>query len=91
MVHVRRIVLDVLKPHQPNALEFSHAIAATGADYRVTLTVLEVDENTETLQIVVTGSAIDFDAVQAAISGMGGSIHSIDEVEVHNMTDTPGT
>jgi len=32
MVNVKRIVLDVLKPHQPNALEFSQAIAEAGAD-----------------------------------------------------------
>ena len=82
MVTVKRIILDVLKPHQPNALEFSRAIASVGNDYRVTLTVLEVDENTETLQVVVAGDAIDYEAIQSAISDMGGSIHSIDEVEV---------
>jgi hypothetical protein len=87
MVNVNRVVLDVLKPHQPNALEFARAIAAVGEDYRVTLTVLEVDENTETLQIVVAGAAIDFEAVQTTISGMGGSIHSIDEVEVQSAPD----
>ena len=87
MVAVKKIVLDVLKPHQPNALEFSRAIAEAGADYRVRLTVLEVDENTETLQITVEGDAIDFEAIQSAISGMGGSLHSIDEVEVQSETD----
>ena len=84
MVVVKRIVLDVLKPHQPNALDFSKAIASTGNDLCVRLTVLEIDENTETLQIEVSGSAIDFAAVQSAIGDMGGSLHSIDEVEVHS-------
>ena len=87
MVAVKRIVLDVLKPHQPNALEFSRAIAATGADYRVRLTVIEMDENTETLQMVIEGGAIDFEAVLSGITGMGGSLHSIDEVEVRNEAD----
>jgi len=87
MVCVKRIVLDVLKPHQPNALEFSQAIAKAGNDYRVCLTVLEMDENTETLQIEVEGSAIDFEGIQSTISDMGGSLHSIDEVEVQNETD----
>lgn len=87
MVSVKRIVLDVLKPHQPNALEFSQAIAKTGADYRVRLTVLEVDENTETLQIEIQGTAIDFEAIQTTISSLGGSLHSIDEVEVLSETD----
>jgi uncharacterized protein len=87
MVSVKKVVLDVLKPHQPNALEFSRAIAAVGDDYHVTLTVLEVDENTETLQVVVAGDAIDFEAVQNTINDMGGSIHSIDEVEVQSAAD----
>lgn len=82
MVFVKRLVLDVLKPHRPNALEFSQAIARSGDDYRVCVTVLEVDENTETLKVVVEGDAIDFNAVQSEISGLGGSLHSIDEVEV---------
>ena len=82
MVLVRRLVLDVLKPHQPNVLEFSQALAKAGGDYRVCITVLEVDEQTETLKVVVEGDAIDFDAVQSGISDLGGSLHSIDEVEV---------
>ncbi|MFT4583368.1 MAG: hypothetical protein ACI915_003529 [Gammaproteobacteria bacterium] len=87
---VKKIVLDVLKPHQPNALEFSLAIAAAGADYGVHLTVVEVDENTETLQIVIEASAIDFDAIETAIKDMGGSVNSIDEVEVRNGGDLAG-
>jgi len=87
MVSVKKVVLDVLKPHQPNALEFAQAIAKVGIDYHVHLTVLEVDENTETLQIEIEGSAIDFDAIQASINDLGGSLHSIDEVEVQNEKD----
>ena len=87
MVCVKRIILDVLKPHQPNALEFSQAIARVGVDYRVHLTVLEMDENTETILIEIEGNAIDFEAIESAITDMGGSLHSIDEVEVQNETD----
>ena len=87
MVYVKKIVLDVLKPHQPSALDFSQTIAKVGSDYRVHLIVLEMDENTETIQIEVTGEAIDFEAIQEAIKGLGGSLHSIDEVEVQNEAD----
>jgi hypothetical protein len=87
MVSVKRIVLDVLKPHQPNALDFCRSIAETGGDYRVRLTVSEVDEHTETLAIAIEGSAIDFEAVQSVINSMGGSLHSIDEVEVLSEAD----
>ncbi|MFZ9039440.1 MAG: DUF211 domain-containing protein [Gammaproteobacteria bacterium] len=84
MVFVKKLVLDVLKPHQPNALEFCEAIASAGNDYRVHLTVLEVDEKTETLQITVEGNAIDSATLLAKINDLGGSLHSIDEVEVHS-------
>ena len=87
MVSVKRLVLDVLKPHQPNALEFSCTLAKSGDDYRVGLTVIEVDENTETIKIVIEGSNIDFDAIQSAITNMSGSLHSIDVVEVQSEPD----
>lgn len=87
MVVLKRIVLDVLKPHQPNSLQFSQAIARAGDDYRVRLTVLEMDENTETLQLEVEGCSIDFESVVSAITDMGGSLHSIDQVEVKNEAD----
>jgi len=87
MVLVKRIVLDVLKPHQPNALEFSQALARVGSDYLVHLTVLEMDENTETVELVITGNAINFEDIQSTISDMGGSLHSIDEVEVQSETN----
>lgn len=87
MVLVKRIVLDVLKPHQPNALEFTQAIARVGDDYLVHLTVLEMDKNTETVEVVITGNAINFDDIESTISDMGGSLHSIDEVEVQSETN----
>ena len=87
MVTVKRVMLDVLKPHQPNALEFSQAIARVGNDYHVCLTVLEMDENTETIQLEVEASAVDLHAIETAITSMGGSLHSIDQVEVQNEAD----
>ena len=89
MVLVKRLVLDVLKPHQPNALEFSQAIASADGKSRVQVSVLEVDEHTETLRVVIESEAIDFEAIQASISEMGGSLRSIDEVEVQGH-DTDG-
>ena len=84
MVLVKKVVLDVLKPHQPNALEFSRAIADVGDDYHVCLTVVEMDEKTETLQLEIEGDSVDMDAIESAISSLGASLHSIDQVEVLN-------
>lgn len=87
MVSVKRVVLDVLKPHQPNAVDFSRAIADVGDGYRVCLTVVEIDENTETLQLEIEGDSVDLEAVESTITGMGASLHSIDQVEVLNQSN----
>lgn len=87
MPFVKKVVLDVLRPHLPGALEFSKAIAGVGSDYRVHLTVLAMDEATETTKIEIDGSAIDFEAIQKCIIDMGGSLHSVDEVLVDSDDD----
>ena len=89
MVAVTKVILDVLKPHQPNALEFSRAIAGVGPGYVVSLTVIEVDEKTESLEIELSADAIDFDAVEKIIQDLGGSVHSIDHVEVRSPQEPP--
>lgn len=81
MTQVTRVVLDILKPHHPNVLEFARVLAEQG-DYRVKLKVLEMDDKTETLLVEIDGEAIDFERIQQAISEFGASLHSIDEVEV---------
>ncbi len=84
MVNVKRIMLDVLKPHQPNGLEFTSAIAEQSPGARVKLTVIEVDEQTETVVIIIEGKDLRYNEITEAISNMGGTVHSIDEVEVES-------
>jgi len=88
MVKVQRIVLDVLKPHSPNGLEFSTQLAEKCPGCRFNFKVLEVDEKTETVIIIVESENIPFDDVSGVISTMGASIHSIDEVEVIGVNDS---
>ena len=83
MTKTRRIVLDVLKPHQPNALDFSSALANLGTDYRVKLKVTEVDKKTESTIVTIEGADIHFDKIKETIEKMGAAVHSIDEVEVY--------
>jgi hypothetical protein len=85
MARIRKLVLDVLKPHQPNALAFAASIADLGADYKVKLTVLEVDEKTETTSLIIEGRDIQFEAITEAVTTMGASVHSIDQVEVESI------
>jgi hypothetical protein len=87
MVLVKRLVLDILKPHQPKALEFCSKLAEVGEDYAVSLTVLGVDEETETIEVSITGHNLDFAAIQSVITDMSSSLHSVDVVEVRNEQD----
>jgi hypothetical protein len=86
MTRVRRLVLDVLKAHKPSVLEFGELLAGQHGLY-AKLTVLEIDEKTETLRIEITGEDIDFQRIRDAIDGFGASLHSIDEVEVEGGTE----
>ena len=83
MATTRKVVLDVLKLHQPNGVDFATALAKLSPDYQVRLSVVEVDEKTETIIVVIEGKNIEFDSVLELIKKMGASVHSIDEVEVH--------
>ncbi len=82
MPAIRRIVLDVLKPHQPNVLELARSLASVCDNCRVKLKVMEVDDKTQTTQVELEGDSLDFEHIETRISEMGASIHSIDEVEV---------
>ena len=91
MVKVQRIILDILKPHSPNGLEFSIQLAEKCPGCRFNFKVLEVDEKTETVIITVESESISYDDVFDAITSMGGSIHSIDEVDVIGVDDSEGS
>jgi hypothetical protein len=87
MVQVKRIVLDVLKPHDPNGLEFTTTIAKKIPDCRIKLTVTAMDAKTESVVLVVEGDNLHFHVITEVIGSLGGSIHSIDEVDVENGPD----
>ena len=63
-------------------MEFASELAGLGADYRVELEVIEVDEHTQTTLITLHGEDLDLERIEAAIKGLGGSVHSIDKVVV---------
>ena len=92
MIKVTRIVLDVLKPHKPNGLEFAALLAQRCNDCVIDLDVNAVDEKTESVVLVIEGASLDYETILAAIQEIGGSVHSIDQVRVVNMsaeTDKP--
>lgn len=88
MTVATRLVLDILKPHQPNALDFARQILLRNDIHRVRLNLAEMDEKTETVLLHLEGTDIDYEALVETIARMGGVVHSIDEVEVREAADS---
>jgi hypothetical protein len=80
MTGIKRLVLDVLKPHKPSILELAQQLSKLHHVTGVNLSIQEVDTETETIKITVEGNNIDFDELKDVIEDMGAAIHSIDEV-----------
>jgi uncharacterized protein len=85
-VPVKILVLDVLKPHKPNILDFGKRICAEKSIEAATISVYAVDEKTESLKIVLEGQNIDFDKIKDILEDQGGVIHSMDKVVLGRKT-----
>lgn len=79
---IKSLVLDVLKPHSPSLPEFATFLSELGGVNKVDVTLIEMDERTESLKVVLNGSDIDFEALKEHIEKYGAVIHSVDQVVV---------
>jgi hypothetical protein len=77
---IKRLVLDVLKPHHPSIIELSKRLGLLNGVTGVNCTLEEVDQETESIKITIEGTAIDFAQVEQAITESGAVIHSVDSV-----------
>lgn len=79
---IKRLVLDVLKPHEPNLPEFASKLCTLEGIEGVDVTLIEMDERTESLKVIIDGSAIDFKRLKEHMGDIGAVIHSVDQVTV---------
>ena len=77
---IRRLVLDVLKPHKPSVIDLSLALSSLEGIEGVNIVIYEIDQHVENAKITIVGSKIDFEVVRKKLEEMGGTIHSVDEV-----------
>jgi hypothetical protein len=82
MAPIRRLVLDVLKPHEPAMVELAQQLVAVDGVDGVNATVVEIDRKVENVKLTVEGAAIDYGAVNETIDEFGATIHSVDELAV---------
>jgi hypothetical protein len=79
---ITHIVLDVLKPHQPPLPEFAAFLGELNGVTKVDVSVVEMDEKTESLKIIIDGTNLDYEALRSHMSRQGAVIHSVDQVIV---------
>ncbi len=77
---IKVLVLDVLKPHKPNIVEFGQSLADANGIESADVAVYAVDEKTESVKIVIEGETLDFEIIKRTIEDFGAVIHSVDKV-----------
>ena len=80
MSQIKRIILDVLKPHKPSILDIADRIGDLEGISGVNISLEEIDTNTHSVKITIEGVDINFKKVEETIMDCGASIHSIDGV-----------
>jgi hypothetical protein len=77
---IRRLVLDVLKPHRPSVVDLSLALSNLEGVDGVNIMIYEIDQHVENAKITIVGTNVSFDVVKEKLEEMGATIHSVDEV-----------
>lgn len=77
---IRRLVLDVLKPHNPTKIELTNRLNKLKSVDAVDIITIEIDKNVENVKIILEGVDLRLKSIQKIIEDCGGDIHSIDEV-----------
>lgn len=75
-----RIVLDILKPHEPIIPYYATYLSKVNGVEGVNITLLEIDKDTENIKVTIQGNDLNFEEISCAIEEYGGTIHSVDEV-----------
>ncbi len=81
-VHIKRMVIDSLKPRETTILDLSKALCEVKGVDEVDITVTEVDVKTETIKLTVRGSDIAHEELTKVMSEHGATIRSLDEISV---------
>jgi hypothetical protein len=82
---IKMIRLDVLKPRLSSLPLFATFLAELEGVKRVEVTLMEMNTATESLNVVLYGPGIDFDALKAHIDKDGAVIHSVDQVKIEKI------
>ncbi|QCJ45844.1 MULTISPECIES: DUF211 domain-containing protein [Haloprofundus] len=79
-VPIRRLVVDLLKPHEPDLVAVAEAVAESRGVDGVNAVLVETDREVQNCKLTVVGDGVDPTAVEETVDRLGGTVHSIDEV-----------
>ncbi|MBC7263413.1 MAG: DUF211 domain-containing protein [Chloroflexi bacterium] len=79
MANIRRLVLDVLKPHDPSIVDLAAKLGDLPGVEAVNISIYEIDRKVENAKITLEGSNVVYTEVIKIINENGGTVHSIDE------------
>ncbi|WP_459191677.1 DUF211 domain-containing protein [Halosimplex sp. J119] len=79
MSTLRRVTLDVLKPHDPPLLEFTEHVADIEGVDGVSSSLIELDQEVQNVKLTIEGDALDYATIEEAVGGLGGTVHSVDQ------------
>lgn len=79
---IRVMVIDVLKPHKPNIVEFGQILCDCKSVQNVNISVYAIDEKTESVKVTLEGNEIDFPEIEKTIDDFGAVVHGVDKVVV---------
>ncbi|MEA3340331.1 MAG: DUF211 domain-containing protein [Chloroflexota bacterium] len=80
MGNLRRLVLDVLKPLDPDIVELVQLLAELEGVDGANISIYEIDRRVENAKITIEGQDLRYNKITHIIEENGGSVHSIDEV-----------
>lgn len=79
VTRLRRVVLDLLKPHEPSIVEFARQLGGLPGVDGVNLNVYEVDTEVENVKLTAEGNDVPYERIIDVIRDLGGTVHSVDE------------
>jgi hypothetical protein len=80
VTEIKTLVLDVLKPHSPPLPAFAKFLSELEGIETVDVSLVEMDEKTESLKVVLKGSGINYEELKEHINSQGAVVHSVDQV-----------
>ena len=89
-IHIRRVLIEALKPRETPLVELSTAICSVNGVEECDIVVTDVDVKTETVKLTVKGPDIEYDGISKIMQEHGMSIKGVDEISV-SKTKQPST